>query len=416
MQESFFDLYLRYAGAGVSEPPITYHRWVAISIVGALLGRRYSLPFGHSQIYPNQYINLMGQPGTRKSTAINIGQKLLKETGFTRFAADRVSKEKFIMEMQQVDDNLEVDELMNLTLDEPAESYVVAEEFTDFIGSGNIEFITLLTKLWDNLPEYKQPKIHGQSVTVIQPTVNILAGNTAQNFAVAFPPEALGNGYMSRTLFIHGDSTGRKITFPPKPDALVKEMIVQRLLDIKAKCIGEAHISDEARTIFERIYKEYHDLPDSRFNSYSTRRLTHIFKLCLVISASKLRTSIEKEDVLEANTILHWAECRMPKALGEYGKSKLSSQTATVMDVLYKTVKPMNIQAIWKHVAKDFTKMADLTEVIRNLLTAGKIQDIAIAGHRGYLPKHEVTHHWADDLLLPNYLTDEEMTLGAGEG
>lgn len=416
MQESFFELYLRYAGAGVSEPPTTYHRWVAISIVGALLGRRYSMPFGHSQIYPNQYISLMGAPGTRKSTAINIGQKLLKETGFTRFAADRMSKEKFIMEMQQVDEGLEVDDLLNLTLDEPAECFIVAEEFTDFIGAGNIEFITMLTKLWDNLPEYKQPKIHGQSVCVNQPTVNILGGNTAQGFTLAFPPEALGNGYMSRNLFIHGDSTGRKVTFPPKPDALVKEMLVQRLLDIKGCCIGEAKIPDKSRALFDRIYRGFTDLPDARFHHYSTRRLTHLFKLCLVISASKLRMEILEEDILEANTILHWAECRMPKALGEYGKSKLSAQTAVVMDALYKTIKPLNVQDLWRQVAKDFTKISDLSEVIKNLMAAGKIQDTTIGQKRGYLPKHEVSHRWDNDLILPDFLTDEEMTLGAGEG
>jgi len=63
MNEDYYQAYLRYAGAGVSEPPIIFHRWGCTSIIGALLGRQFSFPFGHSQIYPNQYITFMGPPG-----------------------------------------------------------------------------------------------------------------------------------------------------------------------------------------------------------------------------------------------------------------------------------------------------------------------------------------------------------------
>lgn len=86
------------------------------------------------------------------------------------------------------------------------------------------------------------------------------------------------------------------------------------------------------------------------------------------------------------------------------------------MDALYKTIKPLNVQDLWRQVAKDFTKISDLSEVIKNLMAAGKIQDTTIGQKRGYLPKHEVSHRWDKDLILPDFLTDEEMTLGAGEG
>jgi len=368
------------------------------------------MPFGHGYIYPNQYINLMGAPGTRKSTAINIGTKLLAATGFSRFAADRVSKEMFLASMQQVDDDLEVDELLNLTLDEPSECYIAAEEFTDFIGMGNLEFITMLTKLWDNLDCYKHPKLHGKSIEVHQPTINILSGNTIQNFSLAFPPEALGNGFMSRCLFIQGETSGRKVTFPPKPDELVKATLISMLKEIKERCVGEATVTEEAQAVLGCLYTDFVDLPDHRFTHYSTRRFTHLLKLCLIISASKLKTVVDAEDVLEANTVLHWAEVRMPKALGEYGRSKTAPQSEAVLSYLNKCKQPQTAQQIWKAARQDFSKFTDLAEVIKGLMIAHKVELLKVGGIQGYVPVHATAHDWKEGLILEDYLTAEEMS------
>ena len=410
MKESFFSLYLRYANAGVSEPPITYHRWTALSILGGLLGRGFYLPFGHSQVYPNQYINLMGAPGTRKSTAINIGTKLLRASGFSRFAADRVSKEMFLAAMQQHDDDLEVDDLLTLTLEEPSECFIAAEEFTDFIGIGNIEFVTMLTKLWDNPAEYTHPKLHGKSIEVHQPTINLLAGNTIQNFALAFPPEALGNGFMSRCLFIHGDTTGRKVTFPPKPDELARATLVEMMKEIKNVCKGEAIIAPAAEQVFQKLYEGFADIPDHRFTHYSTRRFTHLLKLSLIMAASKLQKTITEREVLEANTVLHWAECRMPKALGEYGRSKTAPQSEAVLSYLNRCVAPQSPQDIWRATRQDFAKFPDLLEVIKGLVIAQKIELAKVGKAQGYVPVHVLHKEWDKDLIIEDYLTQEEMS------
>ena len=66
-QRDFFDLYFEYTGE--TESPQIYHRWCALSMVGALLGRRVYLPFGHAPIYPNMYIMLEGNPGARSAEA-----------------------------------------------------------------------------------------------------------------------------------------------------------------------------------------------------------------------------------------------------------------------------------------------------------------------------------------------------------
>lgn len=408
----YFASYLQYAGAGQSEPPIIFHRWTAASIVGALLGRQAYFPFGHSRIYPNQYIMFMGSPGSRKSTAINIGAKLLKAQGYTRFASDKTSKERFLMDMSTgVDEIDDPDALLDLSLDEPSEIFVVAEEFTDFIGEGNTEFATMLTKLWDNPDEYKHPKIHGKSVEVDKPTVNILSGNTPANFTLAFPQAAMGNGFLSRILLVHGDTTGRKVTFPAAPDPVLKQGLIHHLKQIKSCCCGEMQITQEARDLCERVYKEFVEIDDARFKSYSTRRFTHLLKLSMIIAATRLSNTIEVQDVLHGNTMLHVTEAKMPRALGEFGKSKFSDVTHSLLEILEHSPMPMTAQSIWKKVSKDLNKFMDLAEILKGLIQAERIQQVTVGKITGYLPMRKAKTVWKEDMLLLDWMTEEEVML-----
>jgi len=404
----YFKQYFLYAGVGVSEPPATFHRWTSVAIIGALLGRQCWLPFGHSKIYPNQYIMFMGSPGSRKSTAINIGVKLLKNTGYSRFSADRTSKERFLMDMKQFDSPKDVEDLEVLTLDEPSESFIVAEEFTDFTGNNNMDFLTCLTKLWDCPPEYKHPKIHGKSVIVPEPVVNILSGNTAQGFALAFPPEAIGNGFLSRLIFVHGEVTGRKVTFPPAPDELLVETLTLHLKDIKKHCKGEIVIMPSAKSLCDELYEKFVGLDDHRFKHYTTRRFTHLLKLALIIAAADMSLVVKEEHLLHANTMLHFTEIKMSKALGEYGKSKYSDISNTILDILGAASMPVPLSVLWKKVAKDLSKVTELAEIVKNLQHAGKIQAISVDGKQGFLPLHEIVVKWKANLITEEWLTLEE--------
>ncbi len=405
--EDFFTRYFRYIGE--SEAPPIYHRWTALSIIGALLGRKVWLPFGTSEIYPNQYIMLMGSAGARKGTAINPGRKLLRLAGYDTFAADAVSKEMFLADMGRKDSeplDLDVETLCD---DNPTETYVIAEEFNDFIGQGDLPFVTRLTKLWDNLDEYRHPKLHGKSVYIYKPTVNILSANTQQNFSMAIPPEAIGNGFCSRFLFIHSEPTGIQITFPAPPDLADRDWLVERLKRIKACCSGPMTIAQDARKIFDRIYKEFKPIDDHRFQHYSTRRFTHLLKLCIIIAAADTRRIITTADAINANTVLHYAERRMPKALGEFGKARNSSTAAAILDVLNRASEPKTVNEIWKFVSKDLNKYAELQDIIVGLTKAEKIQLVKIGRKQGYLPLHTERTEWDDALLNLDYLTEGEQ-------
>ena len=409
--ENFITQYLSYVGE--TEAPIFYHRWSMLSAVGAYLGRQYTLPFGTSELLPNLYVMLIGDPGTRKSTAIKLAKKILKGTGYTTISADRSSKEKFIMDLagEESETAGNADDILDQNLwgqdngnGKDAEMFIACDEFNDFIGLGNLEFISLLGTLWDFEGQYKHRTKTSKSICVHNPTINILGGNTPVSFANAFPPETLGQGFFSRLLLVYGESTGKKIPFPEIPSLSTTATITRELQRIKLTSRGQAKITPKAKVLLEKIYTTYKPIDDARFISYSNRRFTHLLKLCLVISACDFATEILDKHVVEANTLLTHTEHLMPKALGQFGKARNSDVTHKIMTVLSDAEAPMQVKDIWKHVHNDIEKLNDLVDMLRNLLAADKIFSV----NGGYLAKARKIVEVSNDMVDYNYLTEEE--------
>jgi hypothetical protein len=409
--DNFITQYLQYVGE--TEAPIFYHRWSMLSAVGAYLGRQYSFPFGHSELFPNLYVMLIGDPGTRKSTAIKLAKKILTGAGYTTISADRSSKEKFIMDLagEESDTAGSIDDVLDANLwgrenaeGKDAEMFIACDEFNDFIGLGNLEFISLLGTMWDFAGDYKHRTKTSKSIAVHNPTISILGGNTPVSFANAFPPDTLGQGFFSRLLLVYGESTGKKIPFPEIPSVAATGTITRELQRIKLTSRGQAKISPKARDLLVKIYNTYKPIDDARFISYSNRRFTHLLKLCLVISACHYSCSIEEHHVVEANTLLTHTEHLMPKGLGQFGKARNSDVTHKIMTVLSDATSPLQVKDIWKHVHNDMEKLNDLVDMLRNLLAADKIFNV----NGGYLAKARRIVEVSNDMVDYSYLTEEE--------
>lgn len=408
--DDFFTSYMAYCDIENSEAPAIFHRWTCASIIGASLGRNCYIKFGSHTIYPNQYIMFMGPPGARKGTGMNIGKKLLQKAGYDRFAADKSSKERFLLDMKQFDlDASEDIDLDMVAFDDPSESYIFAGEFTDFIGQNNMDFITFLTNLWDNLPIYKNPKITGKSVVINKPTINLLGANTPEGFALAFPPEALGNGFLSRVLMIFGDTTGNRVTWPAPLDELQTELLALRLKEIREKMRGEITVSKEAKDFGSRIYNKEVPVDDPRFVHYQQRRFIHVLKLAIIIATSNLSFEITEQVLKRAHTMLATAEKYMPKALGEFGASRYSVVAGKILSFLGNSRLPQSPTEIWKAVHKDLSKMSELAEILSSLKLADKIQAIQIKGKSGYMQKNIEGTTWDEDTLDKKWLTKMEL-------
>ena len=381
---------------------------------------------------------LIGVPGTRKSTAINIAEKLLRKAGYTSFAAKKTRQEKFLIDLADQGKRLahtenaavggDVDSILDQNLwgdtdpavdSETIEYYydkpivpllIAADEFNIFIGEHNTDFISLLGDFWDMDRIFDYRLKNSDSVFIPFPTISILGGDTATGFADAFPPKILTQGFFARLLLIYGEPTDKKIFPIPKPNLVLRKQLIEQLHIIQKAVVGEITESPEATTFFKYIYDTWQPMEDLRFESYAGRRLTHLIKLSMVLVASRVATRIEVQDIIYANTILTFTERLMPKALGDFGAAKNSAVTHKVMMAIDKAAmdaKPITTQKLWSTVVSDLENRNQLIEILINLEFAFKIQSV----EKGWLPNKKVVDEGLEDTIDWTLLSEAERRL-----
>ena len=413
--EGFFRDYFAYVGN--SEVPDIFHRWTALSVAAALLGRQAWFEFGPNNIYPNLLILLQGPAAARKSTAIKIGTRLLQRTGYTRFASERMSRQTFLDEMHRINQpetmGVPLEEQFDMDLDYPNEMTIHALEFIDFIGQNDKDYLALLTTLYDNLPQYANPKMSSKSVVVRKPTINLLGAATPENLNMAFPPNAMDTGTFSRILFVYADKVQRRMLIPDQLDKEAEKRLVDRLTTMQREVKGAMTLSGDARIILDHIYQSFTDLPDPRFNHYGGRRLTHLIKLSMLYAALRLSKEIDVEDILLANTTLSIAEHYMPKALGHFGRSRQSAIAHNMLEHLAKAPTPVGVPELYRAFMTDFTSEKEFSSVLFELQTAQKIRLKEIPGTDkvGFVVIERPMDEWLKPLIEQTaaYFTEAEL-------
>lgn len=417
--DDFLSLYLQYSAG--TECPAIYHRWAAITSLGAYLSRDIYFRQGHSRIYPNIYTILIGDAGVRKTTAISMVSDLIELTGYNKFAARKTRQEKFLLDMAEVAAEEQGESLEDSILEQNlwgdklvadgavAESFIAADEFNNFIGVGNTDFMSILGEFWDYKDKVYDYKLkNSKSIYLNRPIVSILGGNTPTGMNLCFPPDSIGQGFFSRLLLIHAESTGKKVTWMPLADEELQKTLIKRLHKTKEMMQGEIVNTVESAALLHKIYQTWTPFKDIRFASYANRRFPVLLKLVLIICANNLTRKITEKEVIYANTLLTAAERNMSEALGEFGKSKHSDVTHKILQYIDTATVPLMFKDIWKQVINDIERREHLMEILSNLQMADKIQ---LVDH-GWLPVREIVDYESNDMVDWSLLSEEERGVG----
>lgn len=376
--------------AAINEAPEVLYLWSIVSGVAALLSRRVYLPFGNGRINPNLYIMIVGDPGTRKSSAIKEMKRRLKAVGYSEFCGDKVTMQKFLCDLAGVDENGESGEQKEFNLDstlidnlglrqaynetEWVESFIAQDEFSDFMGVNNYGFIALLGGLWDIDEPYEYRLKNSKSLLIPRPLINILGGTTPEQFNTIFPAAIAGQGFLSRLVIVSAAPTGKQVSWPEANDPEHLARIDLHLSKIR-KLEGAVTVSQEVRYLLDCIYKSWGGIPDARFATYATRRHSHLLKLVMVMAATRLTTVLSPEDVIMANTLLTYTERHMPNALGAFGKQEDSDVANMVIEILKHAKKPLAVAELYKHVSQHII-FKGFRDLMGSLLVADKVQQV----------------------------------------
>ena len=411
----FVTKYLKHTSGG--ETPMVFHRWACLTGISAMLEKSVYLHDGLGNTYPNMYTMLIGSPGTRKSTAIKTMVRYLKKAGYTNTAPEAATKEAFLHFMANSSTTMSANALgsdpgkmlfqdINAPSEVSTPVMIAADEFQNFFSNNIIDFLSMLGELWDYEGPY-EGIARGGNIHISNPCVSMITGNTTETLCRVFPIEALGQGFFSRQLFIHGEPNGIKIAFPEPPPEDAVNQIVDELRSLTAVCAGKIEFTPEAKKLAAAIYENYFGSGDPRFTTYEGRRFTHLKKLCIIHAIADKSSVIEDIHVIRANTVLTVAEFAMPKALGEYGISRNSRVMHKIVTLLEASIEPYTHATLLAAVRHDLEKMTDFFPIINALEGSRRIKT-SESGH--ILPVRSSLKLDKDDPFIDwGYMSPEEL-------
>lgn len=378
-----------------TESPRMYHVWGALLAIGACLGRRVYLPFGYGRIYANQYVWFVGNPGTRKTTAMRIPHKLLKECTGIRFSPDDTGGQRqgLIAAMQHEPDKeesaiaeIEKSSLMGHALSLEAigssESIqtvnsadvhtmtIMAAEVSRFLGQNNFSMLDFLIPMWDG-DDFKY-QLKASEVTLENPLLNFLGCTTPTSIAQALPAAAQGQGFLSRVILVYGQNKYKQVPRPGiPPESLVSE-IKKYFSNAYYNLHGPVQETPEALAYSEELYKYVLDIVDSRFSYYAERRYHHMLKLGIILAASRGSTEIIYEDYEQAHQLLRATEKGMPEALGQFGMSPLAQLKQNILEYCRQETIPITVEMLRAVFHRD-GKPEDIQDIIRDLVASSQL-------------------------------------------
>lgn len=317
-----------------TEPPDTFKRWVALSVLAGALQRKCALYWGSETFYPNLYVVLVGPPAARKGTAMRPGRQLLDAIGVP-LSADSTTRESLIRSMAESGQALVNPETGLTTMH--SSLTVFSPELTVFLGYQNYTLMSDLTDWFDCAPKWEyRTKTQGND-EIIGVYLNLLGATTPDLVRSALPIDAVGGGLTSRIIFIYEPQRGKIVPAPFLSDH-EQELKLQLVHDLEAinKLQGEFKVTKN----FVDLWIDWYTAQDGRtlFNdkrlaTYVDRRQVHVMKLSMLCSVSRSsELKLRESDLQRAIQTLEQAEVKMPQVFGGHGKNLHAATMTAIMN------------------------------------------------------------------------------------
>jgi hypothetical protein len=322
---NFFTLYAEYCKN--TEPPPNFHAWSAISALSALIGKKCSIPQGHFTVFPNLYIVLVGDPGMRKSTAMNIAKRLVRLHGGVPVAAESGSREGLLDDMVKN----KVPAMEGAKDVSYWQSSAFVTEMQEFLGGKHINgaMIGFLTAIWDEMI-YKERTRKGGEVIIHNPYFTMIGCCTPNWMNEKLREDVITDGFSRRTIFVLEEELGKLNPWPESSPNEIQALAllskeVQRIHDIN----GKFQLSKEARAIYDAKYMDMRNEAlkySDKVQSYFTSKHILALKVAMCISSGLNSERLIDSEVMKAAFIfLEQSERSLDLVFAGVGRNELKA-------------------------------------------------------------------------------------------
>lgn len=332
---NFVESFMEYAS--FTQCPEKFLLWSCYSILAGALERKVWLSNGGTTFYPNMYVMLVGNPGSRKSTSAGFAVDLLRQVPSIHFMANRINEASFFQGLVQTGQKKKF-EFMGESYQHSA-SFLYASEaatsFSEMYHGGGV--ITSLTDVfnceplgWHKNVGWSKLTIKDGWVTVYNPCFNMLACSTPVWFSSKIMSRSDAEaGFGSRLLLVvQKERMQREFGWSettPANNSLKMRLIAD--LTAISKLKGPYEIDDSFRYVFKRLDFTHENhmsgaVISSLLMGYYERKLTHTVKLSMVIAASRSdRLVLSGQHLEEAWKLVSSLESQMIRAYEQVGNA-----------------------------------------------------------------------------------------------
>ncbi len=338
-----------------TESSAAFHMWAGMFAIAAVTVRQLYIPRKTGNIYTNLYIGFVGEPATRKSTAINMAFKLAEKVVPQHTLASVVNSASLIASLSDMKD-------------QPTQAgNLISSELGSLLRQNDTDTVSTLTDLYDCYDNLKKRTISRGYEVIAKPWLNFLFGTTPQWLGANMPASSAEGGLFSRIIFIHSDEAKLTQPFPEdSPDAArLRAALINDLVHINS-LKGEITFSAEAREYYSNWYMDVRRLitKDTRTKGYYARKDLHVLKVAMIIMLAQRDTLIiEKSDIEMALQVLASIEPGINIAVGSVGSNEMMS----------------HIQSVSQQITSAGEKGIALVQLIRNNihnLTRAQLDDV----------------------------------------
>src|SRR6185369_12226913 len=180
------------------ESPLLFRKWAGIFTVAAAMEMKTYLRTS-SNLYPNLYVFIVGNPGVGKNRIIRVAKRYMNELPEFHFAPTSLTGASLV-------DTLAASKRFIPRLPDPAIEYnntvITAEELTAFMHKYDDEMVGLLSAFYDPDPYAQSRRGRDIKIKIDHPQVNLMSGTTPSNL-IQLMPDFAGERREMDTNLIH---------------------------------------------------------------------------------------------------------------------------------------------------------------------------------------------------------------------
>jgi hypothetical protein len=321
----FIGRYVAYAKE-LTDAPLVFHYFTALSILGAAVNRATCIPWGQNNIYPNLWVILLAaSTNYRKTTSLRIGEEILRAHDKPLVFPNEFTPESLLRQLSRTPCGL-------LSLD----------EFGLFLTSTKKEYMRgiaeILTTLYDCPPEYNKEIMSG-SVSIERPFISILATSTIDWLTANVNEKDIRGGFLGRFMLVPSWLKYGWLAIPPEKDAALAGELAETIAGMKETVEPKTTLSEDAKYDFIDWLKKHEDEVTHRSETCAmlfSRMPVNLLKIALIVHiASGGGPEISPESIRLAVGVVELLKPRYERLLErEFTFTRFEDHRKKVLDII----------------------------------------------------------------------------------